>query len=77
VGEYYAGELFNIVTSALGQSADEYLHTHGYLLGTIRLIQNFFEEAGLKEDFVDAIAQHGVPVAEAVYLHSLIVRKNT
>jgi hypothetical protein len=77
VGEYYAGEPSNIVTSALGQSADEYLHAHGYLPGTIRLIQNFFEEAVTKEDFVNTIVHNGFPIAEVVYLHSLIVRKNT
>lgn len=77
VGQYYTDEPSTIVTSALGQAADEYLHAHGYLPGTVRLIQNFFEVAMTKEDFVNMIAEQGVPVAEAVYLHSLIVRKNT
>jgi hypothetical protein len=76
MGEYRVGKPSNIVTSVLGQAADEYLHAHGYLPGTIRLIQNFFEAAASKEDFVNTIVQHGVPVAEAAYLHSLIIRKN-
>jgi len=64
-----------IVTSALGSTADDYLHAHGYLPGTIHLIQRFFEEAPTKPDFVQKIAQHGFPIAEANYLHSLIMRE--
>jgi hypothetical protein len=75
VGECYFDDQPTIVTSALGQAADEYLHAHGYQPGSIRLIQKFFEEAGTKDDFVSRMAQHGVPVAEAVYLHSLVVKK--
>jgi len=44
VGHCYEDEAVTIVTSALGTAADEYLHAHGYLPGTIRLIQRFFEE---------------------------------
>lgn len=75
VGEYHADEPSTVVMSALGQAADEYLHAHGYLPGTIHLIQNFFEEAATKDCFVNKVARHGVPIAEAAYLHSLIVKK--
>lgn len=77
VGEHLVDEPSNIVTSALGHAADEYLHAHGYFPGTVRLIQNFFEEAATKEEFVATVARHGIPIAEAAYLHSLIVKKNT
>jgi len=77
VGHCYVYEAATIVTSALGSAADDYLHAHGYLPGTIRLIQRFFEEAATKADFVQTIAQHGVPVAEADYLHSLILREDS
>ena len=73
----YVDEPVTIVTSALGSAADEYLHAHGYLPGTICLIQKFFEEAPTKVDFVQKIAQHGLPVAEANYLHSLIMRESS
>jgi len=72
VGQYHTDDPTTTVASALGPAADNYLHAHGYLPGTVRLIQQMFEVASTKEAFVEALAQQGVPVAEAIYLHSLI-----
>ena len=77
IGQHSVNEPSTVVTSALGRAADEYLHAHGYLSGTICLIQKYFEETLTKDDFVNTIAQNGIPVAEAEYLHSLIIRKRS
>jgi hypothetical protein len=74
VGQYHADDPATIVTSALGAAADNYLYAHGYLPGTVRLIQQIFEAAPTKDAFVKNLAEQGIPVAEVIYLHSLIVR---
>ena len=74
VGECNINEPATIVKSALGRDADRYLYAHGYLSGTIRLIQKYFEAALTRRDFVNTMAQHGIPVTEAEYIYSLIIR---
>jgi hypothetical protein len=58
--------------SAMGVYADDYFSAHGYLHGTVRLIQKAYEEAENIEDFVGRLSKEGVPITEAQYMYNLI-----
>ena len=56
----------------MGSRADEYFWAHGYLPGTVRLIQKTYEEADGISAFVDRLSREGVPIAEAQYMYNII-----
>ena len=56
----------------MGVRANEYFSAHGYLPGTMRLIQRVYEEAEDMNAFVDQLSGEGVPITEARYMYALI-----
>ena len=56
----------------MGMRANEYFSAHGYLPGTVRLIQKLYEEANDMNTFVDRLSGEGVPITEARYMYTLI-----
>ena len=56
----------------MGMHANEYFSAHGYLPGTVRLIQKLYEEANDMNTFVDRLSGEGVPITEARYMYTLI-----
>lgn len=59
-------------TTVLGPAADQYFWAHGYLPGTVNLIQRSYARSTGREDFVEELKQSGVPVTEAIYMYTLI-----
>ena len=56
----------------MGTYADDYFAAHGYLPGTVDLIQKAYERARGADTFVDRLSKEGVPIAEAQYMYNLI-----
>ena len=58
--------------SVMGTYANDYFAAHGYLPGTVELIQKVYERAGGADAFVERLSEEGVPIAEAQYMYNLI-----
>jgi hypothetical protein len=59
-------------STVLGPIADQYFWAHGYLPGTVSLIQWAYKRSHGQDDFVAELNQEGIPVTEAIYMFVLI-----
>lgn len=60
----------------LGDTAMDYLRSHGYDTPSVLHIASIYQQAHSDEDFVNQLADKGLPVTEARFLYRIIDNKD-